>query len=104
VQQAGEEDLALHPGQVGTQAVVRARAEAERGDLLAGHVEHLRLLDLCRIAVGGGNQAEHHAARGDFEAFQLGWLERGPHHELDRRLKAQDLGDCPRRYFWIFPD
>jgi hypothetical protein len=76
---------------------VRPGAEAQRRDPLPGHVEDLGLLDLGRIPVRGRDQAEDHAAGRDLGPGQLDGFQRGPDHELHRRLVPQDLGHRPRR-------
>ncbi len=76
---------------------MRPGAEAQRRDPVPGYVENLGLLDLGRIPVRGRDQAEDHAAGRDLGPGQLGGFQRGPDHELHRRLVTQDLGHRPRR-------
>jgi len=58
-----------------------AAHNAERRYLLPGHVEGLCCLDLRRVSVPGGDQAEHHAAVRYRSAFQFETLECDPRHE-----------------------
>ena len=87
-------DLPLHAGQRRTQAVVPPGRERDvLARVLPGDVERVRLREDLGVAVGAGEQPDHHGPAWHRYADDLGGRRGHPSGEQHRRVEPQHLVD-----------
>ena len=75
---------AFHAGEVRAEAVVDAGGKAHERYLAAGDVEFVRMVDLRRVAVRGGEKSDDCVALPDRVGMELDVFEGNPEVELHR--------------------
>src|SRR5436190_1875358 len=94
VEQRAQPDLALHPRERGTEAVVASGGEGDVvASVRAADVERARVLEDIGVAVGAGQQGGDNFAVPDGYAGDDGVRRAQPAGQQDRRVDAEDLVD-----------
>jgi hypothetical protein len=96
-------DLGLHPREVLPQAGVNSGAESQVTVVPTADVQPVRIGELDRVAVGGGDQDEDLLTAPDELVAERDVLECQPSEGLDRRVVAEELFDRAPDQLGVLP-